>query len=62
MFRARFWPITARPARPIREREADSMVVGVDSVERERIAMGGRFLERESGWKWRVGVTESTRK
>jgi len=25
MFRARFWPMTARPARPMRDRAADSI-------------------------------------
>jgi len=44
MFRARFWPMTARPARPIREREADSMVVG---LERENCDGGRFYRERE---------------
>ena len=33
MFKARFWPITARPARPMRDRAADS--IGEESDERD---------------------------
>ena len=69
MFKARFWPITARPARPIRERAADS--IGEESVERDRESeirvMRERLLEeiflyseRDGARRWNQGRKHET--